>query len=192
MASLKGATSLVEPPRWSDECLETDRARAIAAFREERLKEPVEAYTDQFEIARDAFDELLETTVDFTLLAQNAMEVLAAAKFLEAVRYVASPPISEDDLKTLAETDSLAKKAIKADPEVAQRGGCAPAPHRAGARAQHVDHGRAGVRAPERGGAGRAARAPRDCGGGDCSSECSSAPGSRGRLPAECRCGVQQ
>ena len=117
MASLKGATSLVEPPRWSDECLETDRARAIAAFREERLKEPVEAYTDQFEIARDAFDDLLETTVDFTLLAQNAMEVLSEAKFLEAVRYVASPPISEDDLKTLAETDSLAKKAIKADPE---------------------------------------------------------------------------
>ena len=92
MASPKGAASLVEPPHWSDECLEADRTSAIAVFREERLKEPVEAYTDQFESARDAFDELLETTVDFTLLAQNAMDVLAEAKFLEAVRYVVLRP----------------------------------------------------------------------------------------------------
>lgn len=120
MAS-KGSPSLVTPPRWPNTRLDTDRAKATEIFREERLTEPLEAYLDVFESYRDAFDELLETTVDLTQLADNAIEVLTDGALLEAVRYLAAPPISEDDLVTLAEAPSLAAKVIKADPKLAKR-----------------------------------------------------------------------
>lgn len=112
---------MVAPPRWDDKRLESDRTKAIEAFREERLTEPLEAYLDVFESYRDAFDDLLETTIDLTLLADNAVEVLTDDRFLEAVRYLAAPPMSEDDLVTLAEAPSLAPKVIKADPKLAKR-----------------------------------------------------------------------
>lgn len=121
MVSSKGSPSLVAAPSWDDERLEADRTKAIETFREERLTEPLEAYLDVFESYRDAFDDLLETTVDLTLLADNAVEVLTDERFLEAVRYLAAPPMSTDDLVTLAEAPSLAPKVIKADPELAQR-----------------------------------------------------------------------
>lgn len=108
-------------PRWDDARLEADRTKAVEVFREERLTEPLEAYLEVFESYRDAFDDLLETTVDLTLLAENAVEVLTDERFLEAVRYLAAPPMSSDDLITLAEAPSLAPKVIKADPELAQR-----------------------------------------------------------------------
>lgn len=108
-------------PHWDDERLESDRTKAIEAFREERLTEPLEAYLDVFESYRDAFDDLLETTVDLTQIADNAVDVLTDDRFLEAVRYLAAPPMSTDDLVTLAEAPSLAPKVIKADPELAQR-----------------------------------------------------------------------
>lgn len=121
MVASKGSPSLVSPPRWDDERLDSDRTKSIEVFREERLTEPLEAYLDVFESYRDAFDDLLETTVDLTLLAENAVEVLTDARFLEAVRYLAAPPMSTDDLVTLAEAPSLAPKVIKADPALAQR-----------------------------------------------------------------------
>ena len=67
-------------PVWSDARLEADRTKAIAEFRDERLTEPLEAYLEVFESYRDAFDELLETTVDLTQLADNAVEVLTDAR----------------------------------------------------------------------------------------------------------------
>ncbi len=85
------------------------------------MREPLEAYLDTFEDYRDTFDTLLESTVDLTRLAENAIEVLTDAKLLEAVRYLAGPPISADDLATLAEAPSLAPKVIKADPKLAER-----------------------------------------------------------------------
>lgn len=121
MVSSKGTPSLVAPPHWDDERLEADRTKAIETFREERLTEPLEAYLDVFESYRDAFDDLLETTVDLTQISENAVEVLTDERFLEAVRYLAAPPLSTDDLVTLAEAPSLARKVIKADPKLAQR-----------------------------------------------------------------------
>lgn len=56
------------PPVWNDEQLETDRLYAKQFFREERMREPLEEYLDQFEDAQDAFEDLLATTVDLTQL----------------------------------------------------------------------------------------------------------------------------
>lgn len=118
--SKSGREPLRPPPVWTDEQLRAELARATAVFREERMREPLEAYLDQFEDYRDAFDELLEETVDLTLLAEKAVEVLTNPKWLEAVRYLAGPPISLDDLKTLAGA-SVAIKRLKADPALARR-----------------------------------------------------------------------
>jgi hypothetical protein len=111
----------VEPPRWTEEQLEADRLTAIEAFRVERLQEPLEAYLEAFDEYRGAVEDLLETTVDLTQLSDAAVEVLTDPALLEAVRYLAGPPISSDDLKVLADVTSLAPGRLRSDPAMAQR-----------------------------------------------------------------------
>lgn len=108
------------PPRWTAEELEEQRLIAIARFREERMQEPLEAYLEAFEAYRSAVEELLETTVDLSQLTDQAVEVLTDPELLTAVRYLAAPPISEDDLKVLADA-SLAPSKLKNDAEMARR-----------------------------------------------------------------------
>jgi len=95
--------SPVDPPRWSDNQFEKDRKKAIQIFRQQRMQEPLAQYLKAFEAGRDAIDKLLETTVDLTTLFDKAVEVLTDKHLLRAVRYLPGPPISEDDLKTLAD-----------------------------------------------------------------------------------------
>jgi hypothetical protein len=109
------------PPRWTDEQFEADRQIAIAAFRERRMREPLEQYLDAFAAARNAVTRLLEDTVNLTALLDRAAEVLADADLKAAVRYLAGPPISADDLKILAVDASLAPARIRADSEMARQ-----------------------------------------------------------------------
>jgi XamI restriction endonuclease len=51
---------------------------------------------------------------------QEPLEILTDPSLLAALRYLAGPPISEDDLKTLAEA-SLAPSRLRNDPAMAQR-----------------------------------------------------------------------
>lgn len=113
--------SIVSPPRWGRERLALDRDRAIEAFREERMKEPLEKYLEAFEVYRDTFDELLEATVDLRELSARSMEVLTDDKLCEAVRYLPAPPISLDDLKVVAQVGSLSPSALRADSNSAFR-----------------------------------------------------------------------
>jgi hypothetical protein len=110
----------IEPPLWSDDELESDRRASIAKFREERLEEPLEQYLETFDRYRGAFEKLLEATVNLTTLPSAGLVVLTDPALLEALRYLAGPPISQDDLKTLADA-SLAPSRLKADPAMAQR-----------------------------------------------------------------------
>jgi hypothetical protein len=113
-------TQLLSAPVWSEKRLERDLDKAIEVFREERMREPLEAYLDQFEEYRDAFDTLLEQTVDLAELSEKALEILVEPKLQEALRYLAGPPISLDDLKVVAQA-SLSLKRLEADPEMAER-----------------------------------------------------------------------
>jgi hypothetical protein len=113
--------SRVAPPIWSDEQLEADRQVAIAAFRRERLEEPLEQYLENFNDYKADVDELLEVTVDLTQMSPPDPSVLESKRLMLALRYLAGPPISEDDLKVLAEEASLAPSKLKGDPETAQR-----------------------------------------------------------------------
>ena len=109
----------VSPPVWDDDELERQRQVAIDHFRRLRMGEPLEDYLSHFEVARSAYEDLLELTVDLTQLGDQAVDALTDPNLLEAVRYLAGPPISTDDLKTLTDA-SLAPTKLRADPDMAR------------------------------------------------------------------------
>ena len=110
----------VPPPRWSEDQLDQDASEAIRLFREVRMHEPLEAYLEQFETYRDAVENLIEGTVDLTLLRDQAIDLLTDPNGLTAIRYLASPAISEDDLKVLAEA-KLSPTRLRENEEMAKR-----------------------------------------------------------------------
>ncbi|MBX9660390.1 MAG: XamI family restriction endonuclease [Nitrospiraceae bacterium] len=112
---------MIDPPRWSKEQLEEDLAKAITFFRRQRLEEPLEDYLEAFDQYQGYIEELLETTVDLSQLESTALAVLGDARLLEAFRYLAAPPISQDDLKVLAEAPSLAKGRLMNKPDDVRR-----------------------------------------------------------------------
>lgn len=111
----------VAPPTWTDEEFEVARKTSIHLFRERRIQEPLEQYLEAFEVGRDAIETLLESTVDLTSLLDRAVDVLADDGLVSAVRYLAGPPISKDDLKTLADDASLTPSRLRANPEMARK-----------------------------------------------------------------------
>lgn len=110
----------IAPPYWSDDELELDRRASTTKFRDERLQEPLEQYLGLFDTYRGVFEELLELTVDLNELSPVTVDVLTNSVFLEALRYLAGPPISTDDLKVLADA-SLAPGPLRKDPDMADR-----------------------------------------------------------------------
>lgn len=84
------------------------------------MKEPLEAYLEAFDKYRAAVEGLLRMTNDLANITSVAAEVLAEPLLLDAVRYLAGPPMSEDDLKVLAEA-SLAPGRIRRNPDMARR-----------------------------------------------------------------------
>lgn len=112
---------MIDPPLWSPEQLESDRLKAISIFRKERTEEPLEDYLESFDEYQGHIEELLETTVDLTRLDATALEVLSDQNLQNAFRYLAGPPISEDDLKVLAEATSLSKGNLQKKPELVKR-----------------------------------------------------------------------
>ena len=112
---------MIEPPIWTQEKLEFDRAKASAAFTKERLEEPLEDYLEAFDQYQGYVEELLETTVDLTDLDTPALDVLGDPRLLEAFRYLAAPPISVDDYKVLADAKSLSKQHLNRSPADVQR-----------------------------------------------------------------------
>ena len=110
----------INPPKWTAEEFEREAAQAIRHFRETRMHEPLEAYLDYVEEYRRQVETLIEETVDLTRLSNLAVELLTNPQRLTAIRYLASPAISEDDLKVLADA-ALTPKRLNADPDMARR-----------------------------------------------------------------------
>lgn len=110
----------VAAPHWSEDQLAEDASVAIGLFREIRMQEPLEQYLAAFDEYRDAVENLIEGTVDLSQLSDQAIEYLTDPALLTSVRYLASPAISEDDLKILAEA-VLSPKRLRDDPEMAGR-----------------------------------------------------------------------
>lgn len=93
----------LSPPRWTPEQIGQGVTRGIQEFRNGRLSEAREDYASHFHEASSAVEDLLELTTDLT----NVQGVGAAvvANYLEAFRYLAAPPVSEDDLASLSSVE---------------------------------------------------------------------------------------
>lgn len=114
---------MTSPPTWSAEQLRRDAAEAQSIFRRERLDEPLELYSRFFEAFAPVFRELIDRLPD--LSASEAPGDVLAIMLRDkdkrtAFRYLAAPPISDDDLKTVSES-KLSAKALRADAEQARR-----------------------------------------------------------------------
>ena len=112
---------MIQPPRWSVEDLEHNSRKAIELFRKERLEEPLEDYLKAFEEYQGHVEGLFETTLDLTDLDESAVAFLSDPKLLDAFRYLAGPPISGDDLKTVADVRSLNPSQLRKEPDTVNR-----------------------------------------------------------------------
>lgn len=111
---------MIEVPRWTEEQLTSGLVKAQALFRQERMEEPLEAYLEAFEQYQGTVEDLLEASVDLVQLDQSSVDILTNPALLKAFRYLTGPPVSEDDLKVLAEA-FLSPSRLKADKEMAAR-----------------------------------------------------------------------
>lgn len=109
-----------DPPVWSDDDLIRESARSVELFRKERMEEPLDDYLEHFEMYQGHFEDLLEKTVDLKDLEAKALEILTDETLLGPFRYLAGPPISKDDLRTIADA-KFSKKSLQGDPEMVER-----------------------------------------------------------------------
>ncbi|WP_395111268.1 XamI family restriction endonuclease [Actinomadura sp. SCN-SB] len=108
--------SQVMPPVWTEPQLEDARCIAIDYFRQERMGEPLEKYLERFQEAREAIETILEMTTDLTRIREFAVDILSDRKLAETARYLSGPPVSKDDLETLASV-TMAPTLMRKNPE---------------------------------------------------------------------------
>lgn len=94
---------LIAPPVWAEDELRQESARATEVFRRRRIEEPLEEYLEAFDQYQGHVEELLESTVDLSDMDTHLIGTVTNPDLLQALRYLAGPPISEDDLETVAE-----------------------------------------------------------------------------------------
>jgi hypothetical protein len=104
----------VDPPVWDDDELERQRRQAVANFISERTTEGGAryraAYTKNIEIVRQLF-----TASDDLLSFANGAALALNPGLIRAARYLGGPPISADDLDTLAESTIAKRTRLDAD-----------------------------------------------------------------------------
>ncbi len=108
---------MIEPPRWTLAELRRDAETAKGVFRQQRLSETQSRYSEFIK----AFKPVLAETVDLLPQLQKEppnvglwAELVGDKDRLTALRYLAAPPISDDDLKTLADA-TLSPEALRRD-----------------------------------------------------------------------------
>ena len=84
------------------------------------MEEPLEAYLQAFAHYEQDVRNLLQTSEDLASLDRHLSRILADADLLKTFRYLAGPPISEDDLKVLADA-ALSPSRLCQDTEMAAR-----------------------------------------------------------------------
>ena len=82
----------VAPPRWSESEFAAQIARATEIFKNKRIEEPLELYSDLFDRYRNSVENLLEESVDLQELATVVREYITDPDKRYALRYLTSPP----------------------------------------------------------------------------------------------------
>ncbi len=111
------------PRRWHVQEIEADVASATALFRSKRIAEPLEAWLREVDQRTAEFQRLFDehgVALPQRLTAEDVPRMVEAG-LLDALRYLTGPPVSADDLKQLADVDTLSPQKLRADPEAAQR-----------------------------------------------------------------------
>lgn len=105
------------PRRWTIEELAQDAALSANAFRSGRLGSS-DAWAIQYEAAHQKFSLLLEKlgNLGSTGITDEQLVEAYGAKLGEALRYLAGPPVSDDDLRVIADVESLAPGVLKKHP----------------------------------------------------------------------------
>ncbi|MFD1838932.1 XamI family restriction endonuclease [Paracidovorax cattleyae] len=106
------------PIRWTKAELAADAATSAAQFRAERLAIS-DSWEGHYKQANGKFELLFKTLSDLNPHAITN-DKLAEAYGLglgEALRYLAGPPISDDDLRVIADVDSIAPGILRKKPE---------------------------------------------------------------------------
>ncbi len=106
------------PTHWSTEELSADSDKSSALFRADRLAIS-DAWATHYQAARAKFELLFDQLSDLNPAAMGDGNLSDAfgAGLSEALRYLAGPPISDDDLKVIADVASLAPRVLAKDPE---------------------------------------------------------------------------
>jgi hypothetical protein len=91
---------MILPTKWNAEELEEAAKRSLSLFVRGRLAEGSGPYRRAFAGARGPVRELFEATRNLRDLGPEVLR--ANPRLLEAARYLAGPPLSQDDLDTLA------------------------------------------------------------------------------------------
>jgi XamI restriction endonuclease len=110
---------LIAPPVWTQDELRQESARATEVFRRRRIEEPLEEYLEAFDQYQGHIEELLESTIDLSDMDAQLIKTVTDPNLLHALRYLAGPPISEDDLKTVAEA-VLSPERLRNDPTMSR------------------------------------------------------------------------
>ena len=114
---------MTEPRRWTAAELARDAEEAEGVFRQGRLQEPLEVYSRFFETFAPIFGNVID---QLPSLAEDPLDPTAVGDLVRdadvrtALRYLTAPPVSDDDLKTLAET-TLSATALRTDGKQARR-----------------------------------------------------------------------
>jgi XamI restriction endonuclease len=102
------------PVRWTHDELALEVKRAAALFRAERLA-ITSAWATHFAQAAAKFERLLKQLDEGARLSDDALAGVFRDDLGEALRYLAGPPISDDDLRVIAELDSLSPAKLAKD-----------------------------------------------------------------------------
>ncbi|MFZ3288975.1 MAG: XamI family restriction endonuclease [Telluria sp.] len=110
------------PPRWTEDELRADASIASANFRNGRLS-PTEAWSGHYTSARKKFESLFAQLGDLDPqhFTNTTLALAYKGKLGEALRYLAGPPISDDDLKVIADVSSLAPKVLGSNHEAVRK-----------------------------------------------------------------------
>ncbi len=105
------------PIRWTLQELEAQRLTALRLFVEERLRPPQSEYRACFQRRYELLDRLFATTDD--LLAFTPAGLNDDPRLLDAARFLAAPPWSQADLRTVVGADVVKRKRLSQE-ELAQ------------------------------------------------------------------------
>lgn len=110
------------PPKWTTTELVEDAATSAAQFRTERLAVS-DSWETHYNQARGKFELLFNKLNDLNpgAITDDSLAEVYALGLGEALRYLAGPPISDDDLHVIANVDSIAPGVLKKNPEALRK-----------------------------------------------------------------------